>query len=225
MPASLSIESRAIIPALTADQAKQKQMHYLEASFRVLPKTERITFSEESALRVICLPSNSQALQRDHPGFSRGLAKMKQFINSIPAAYPDSGQPDFVFVNAGIYIRAKFRCLDLPWGKAVVMLVQYTQEAHPPPPNSDDLRIWIRGISHEALRDNGGFCISGEVAVEHPRLKPMEAACAEIEGQDEMKAMAKAEKQLESYPDDSFTPSILDIERMLREITFESGRL
>lgn len=199
-------------------------MHDLEANFRVLPTTERITFDAKSALRVISVPPDPQAMQRDHPGFARGLAYMRDFINSAPAAYPDSRQPDFVFVNAGIYVRAKFRCLDFPWGKAVVMLVQYTQEAHPPPPNRDDLRIWIRGISHEALRDTGGFCITGELAVSHPRLKPMDAAAAEIEGQDEMQAMAKAEKQLESYMDDSFTPSLLDIERMLREITVEPVR-
>ncbi len=149
---------------------------------------------------------------------------MKDFINSKPVAYPDPPQPDFLFANASIYIRAKFRCLDLPWGKALIMLVQSTQGPGPPPPNSDDLRIWIRGMSHAALRGEGGFCLSGELTVKHPLLKPRDAACAEIEGQDETQALARAEKQLDSYADDSFTPSIRDIERMLRELNVEKVR-
>ena len=150
---------------------------------------------------------------------------MRDFINSKPVAYPpDKLLPDFLFANAAVYIHAKFRCLELPWGKAVIMLAQYTQGPGPPPPNNDDLCIWIRGISHATLRGEDGFCLSGDLMVKHPLLKSKDAACAEIEGQDETQAMAKAEKQLESYSDDSFTPSLRDIERMLRELKVEKVR-
>ncbi len=218
VPRSLSVTSRSVVPALSAEQAKQKQMNALETAWRVQPETEVIHFGTEGAMRVIHVPSRSEVLQRDYPGFARGLSNMKDFISSKPAAYPDPPQPDFLFANASVYVRAKFRCLDLPWGKAVMMLAQYTQEAHPPPPNRDDLRLWIRGISNDALLGKGGFCISAELKVAHPLLKSRDATCAEVEGQDEEKAVVDGEKRLNTFPDESFSPSLQDIERMLREL-------
>jgi hypothetical protein len=224
LPPDLSVTSRTIIPALSEPQAREKKMSPLDIAWRVKPETEVIHLGPNAALSVIQVPARAQVLQSDYPGFARGLSNMKDFINSKPAAYPDPPQPDFLFANASIYIRAKFRCLDLPWGKAVMMLAQYTQEAHPPPPNSEDLRIWIRGISNDALRGQGGFCLSGELTLKHPLLRSRDAACLEIEGQNETQAMAKAENQLESHADDSFTPSLRDIERMLRELKVEADR-
>ena len=224
LPPDLSIKSRSPIPALTLRQAIEKKVPSFETAFRVKPAGELIAFDKNTALQVIHVPSNSQVLQRDYPAFARGLVTMAAFIKSNPADYPDTPQPDFVPFNAAVFIDAKIRCIELPWGKAVIMLAQYTQEAHPPPPNSDDLRIWIRGMSHAALSGEGGFCLSGELTVKHPLLKTRDAACAEIEGQDETQAMAKADKQLDSYADDLFTPSIRDIERMLRELKVEVVR-
>ncbi|MDP1588015.1 MAG: hypothetical protein Q8M07_09745, partial [Prosthecobacter sp.] len=86
------------------------------------------------------------------------------------------------------------------------------------------LQIWIQGVSHDALRGDGGFCILGLLDVNHPKLKPTTESYSEIEGQDEMQAMSKAEKQLESYADDSFTPSLRDVEQMLRELKVEHPR-
>lgn len=224
LPQGMSIQSRSTSPALTETQAQEKKMSQLESSWRVQPESEIIDLSTSTSLRVIHVPARAEVLQRDYPVFARAFAGMKDFINSKPAAYPEVAQPDFLFANAGMYIRAKFRLLDLPWGKAVMMLVQYTQGPGPPPPNSDDLRIWIRGMSDAALRGEGGFCLSSDLTVKHPLLKSRDAACADIEGQDETQAMAKAEKELESYTDDSFTPSLRDIERMLRELHVEQDR-
>lgn len=218
VPPGLSIESRSVVPALSAEQAKQKQMNALETAWRVQPENEVIHLGTAGAMRVIHVPSRAEVLPKDYPGFARGLSNMKDFIHSKPVAYPDPPQPDFLFANASVYVRAKFRCLDLPWGKAVIMLAQYTQEAHPPPPNSDDLRIWIRGISNDALQSREGFCISGELKVTHPQLKSRDAACTEVEGQDEEKAIADGEKRLNAFPDESFSPSLKDIERMLQEL-------
>ncbi len=218
VPPGLSIKSRTTVPALSAGQAKEKQMNALETAWRVQPETKVIHLGTAGAMRVIHVPSRPEVLQRDYPGLARGLSNMKDFINSNPVTYPDSPQPDFLFANASVYIRAKFRCLDLPWGKAVMMLAQYTQGPGPPPPNSDDLRIWIRGISKDALQGKGGFCLSGELKVAHPQLKSRDAACAEVEGQDEEKAIAEGEKWLNTLPDESFSPSLQDIERMLREL-------
>jgi len=225
IPPDLSIKSRSIIPALSEQQAKEKKMNQLSALYLVKPETERVDFGTNTGtVRVTHVPSNPQVLQCDYPSFARGLAGMKDFINSKPAVYPERLQPDFHYADAAIYIRAKFRCLELPWGKVVMMLVQYTQGTHPPPPNSEDLRIWIRGISNDALRGQGGFCIAGDLTVKHLMLKTSEAASAEIEGKDEMQALSEAEKQLDSYSDDSFTPSLRDIEQMLRELQVEQDR-
>lgn len=218
LPSGLGIQQREFVSALTAKQAQERQMHFLESSFRVLPNHEKITFGDDSALKVIGVPANRQELETDFPGFCRGLEAMRTFLLSQPKNYPEHRQPDFVFVNAGIYIRSKFRLVDLPWGKAVVMMAQYTQEAHPPPPNSDDLSIWIRAMSHDALLGKGGFCVSGEIKVSHPRLKRRDEACRELDGEDELKVIEAAERRLNNFADESFSPSLKGIERMMREL-------
>lgn len=222
LPPGLHVDKRTPVPALTLATAQQRKMNDLEAAWRVMPASEAISFGGDSGLRVVQVPAKAPALRRDYPGFAQRLATMSAFMRSNPADYPSTSQPDLIFGNAGIYIRAKFRCLDLPWGKAAIMLVQYTQEAHPPPPNNEDLRIWIRGISHDALQGQAGFCLYGDFKVTHPLLKSADKAVEAQGDQEDQVFMAEVERQMNTWADESFSPSLKDVERMLRELSFQS---
>ncbi|MDP1587044.1 MAG: hypothetical protein Q8M07_04845, partial [Prosthecobacter sp.] len=111
MPTDLNITRCSIIPALTAKQAKQKQMPELLALRNNLPARELVIFNPNNEMSVFHVPSDSQAMQCDYPRFAQQVSYMTEFLNSKPTTHPKSSHPDFMFMNAAIYMRAKFRCL------------------------------------------------------------------------------------------------------------------
>ena len=217
LPDGIVIGERSSTAGMTLAHAVVQGIDEFERNVRIAPPSNSVWMRNCGNLRVYQLERNAKRLARDYPSFAKALPVLRERLENRPAQWPLRG-PDLPFANAGKYVQAKLRYLDVPWGKAVMMLTQYSQEAHPPPPNNDWLLVWIQGLSHDAISGSGGYYVSARLRVTHPKLPDVDGAYA-----NEKKVGIEAgERLLESFPDDSYSPPLGEFERMLCEMRVEA---
>lgn len=93
-----------------------------------------------------------------------------------------------------------------------------TQEDHGDPVNNEDLRFVFQGVTKD-----GRYYIDARFAIAHPSLPKGVADTNNIARDDGNQYLRKAEKDLEALPDESFKPSIADLNRLLASIAIVAG--
>ena len=155
--------------------------------------------------------------------FEGKLKKWEQFVNSEQLTdqearrflYDGDLQREIPWNNAGRCFHAKLRFRTFPWGKAVMFLTTYVQDNEGGPVNNDMLVLVVQGFTND-----GRYAVNGHFEIHHPEL-PDSFWDKSTTGKmriDLQNVDGRAEKWLDSQPDDSFEPTLEQYETFLRAL-------
>ena len=172
----------------------------------------------------------------DYPYLAKYLAELRTLLRDKPnlrdvargTHEEGAGLPTFPFPNAGQTFLTKLRYLSLPWGEAISYLAQYAQDRSQYAIGYD-YEFKLSRLSYEihGLTGDGAISISAHFPMMHPRLKSGEnQKLAEAEHEimtDEqyIRFLSRMERILDKEPDESFTPSIATLDRLIASIRID----
>lgn len=123
---------------------------------------------------------------------------------------------DIPFNNAAQSILSKFQYVDFRSGSGILFLTQYSQEMKPNPVNNEELTLNFQGLTKA-----GRYYIAARLAITHPSLPAGIDFTGGIERDKQHLYLRKAEKELESMPEESFQPSLKSLKELLFSIHVE----
>ena len=159
----------------------------------------------------------------DYPE-AASLAGWQDLLHS--AKPPDAQQvrtarlSEIPWMNAGRCFHGKLRRSSFPWGDAVLFLTSYVQGKTGGPVNNDMLVLVAQGLTKD-----GRYAVNANFEIHHPQLPDSSwderrkgKAVFSIDDECE-----KAERWLDSQPDEAFTPTVGQYERFLSALEISAG--
>jgi hypothetical protein len=179
-------------------------------------KNEFSSSKDRSTIAFVPLYDKSVAdYAKSYPQVYGAAVELKKTLQNRPAEFrPDSQLPDVSDIDQEQEMHCKVRYLDLPSLSGIGFLTQYTQEDHGTPVNNEQLYFVVQGLTKD-----GRYFIDARFAITHPSLPKNDDDTNKIVRDNDNQYLRKAEKDLNAQPDESFQPSIVDLQNLLASIS------
>ena len=213
-----SVSKAVVQPGDMPTEAPAHSCFHLEDK-RPLPALDqgpRYFYPAYSTICIIPLSDPSvQDFAKSYPYVHEAAAKLRKLLTKRPARFKfDNALTDLPFNNAAGTVQSKVQYLEFKTGKGVLFLTQYSQDAVPTPLNNEELACSFQGLTND-----GKYYVAARLAITHPSL-PKGIDSTKEPGKDVKGSyLKKQEKLLNSFSDESFSPSLKNLKSLLTSIT------
>lgn len=167
--------------------------------------------------RLVLVPFDlgSAIFKKNYPFTTRVMTTLIESVKSSTNCDLHLSFPEFPDLNARRQFFGGVSTIKTPWGKGVLYLTQYNQEAHPPGLNRENVLWRFQGITNDER-----FYVSCFFVVENKRLPSMSEANSKL-GQEV--TGKSAQEYINTLPPSSFRPSVLQVSRFLMELEIQGN--
>jgi len=152
-----------------------------------------------------------------YPSLQGASVALQGILRERPDRLDDGNEvPDIPLNNAGRSILSRFQYVDFRSGSGILFLTQYSQEMEPNPVNNEELTLDFQGMTKD-----GTYYVAARLAITHPSLPRGIDFTDHIERDGEHRYLRNTESELETFPEDSFQPSLESLKALLTSIHVE----
>ena len=200
-------------------EAPAHSCYHLEDK-RALPALDqgpRYFYPAYSTICIIPLTDKSVTdFAKSYPNVHEAAEKLRKLLAKRPAKFKfHEDLNDLPYNNSTGVIQSKLEYLPFKTGTGVLFLTQYSQDMLPTPINNEELTCNFQGLSND-----GKYYIAARLAITHPSLpKGIDFTTRPPERDKTKNYLRKEEQLLNSFPEDSFHPSLTSLKSLISSIT------